>query len=243
MRRGTSASCGSQTPGLRRYCYRDDDGAERGDLGVTAFNARTESFVTLLLDVSGRARPSDIQGVSPAEAVEVLQAYAAAHAAEGVRFDGDELVIAPTPVSAAPVAEAFGSAAAYDAPAMEQQPVAMPDPEQLPSWMFEGEASAPPVSAAAPAAATIPDHESALFEGMPAAPAVAAEQVDDGGPISNDFVNLPPLEDAADAAGEKPGRKGASPLLLVLIVILVLVAGAAAAYYLGALEMLGLGLG
>lgn len=213
---------------------------------MAAFNARTESFVTLLLNVSGRARPSDIQGVSPAEAVEVLQAYAAAHAAEGVRFDGDALVVAPLPspvIDAAPAGIAFESSAAYGGPAVEPQTAVATAPEQLPSWMFEGEVPAPAAPVAAPVSMSVPDHESALFEGMPAPSPAVTPVVDDGGPVSNDFVNLPPLEDAADAASEAPARKGTSPLLMVLLVILVLVAGAAAAYYLGALEMLGLSLG
>lgn len=212
---------------------------------MAAFNARSESFVTLLLNVSGRARPSDIQGVSPAEAVEVLQAYAAAHAAEGVRFDGDALVITPMPTSAieSPAGSAFESAAAYGETAIEPPLAAAPSPEQLPSWMFEGEAPAPVAREVAPVTMSIPDHESALFEGMPAASSGVTAQVEDDGPVSNDFVNLPPLEDAADAGSEEPARKGTSPVLLVLLVILVLVAGAAAAYYFGALEMLGLSLG
>lgn len=212
---------------------------------MAAFNARTESFVTLLLNVSGRARPSDIQGVSPAEAVEVLQAYASAHAAEGVRFDGDALVVAPpqAPVAEVPAAAVFESSGVYGVPASEPQPGAAPAPEQLPSWMFEGEVPPPVAPEAAPVTAVMPDHESALFEGMPAVSPGATPQVDDDGPVSNDFVNLPPLEDAADAGSEESPRKGTSPLLMVLLVVLVLVAGAAAAYYLGALEMLGLSLG
>ena len=228
---------------MRRYCYRDVDGADRGDLGVTAFNARTDSFVTLLLNVSGRARPSDIQGVSPAEALEVLQAYAAAHAAEGVRFDGDALVIAAmtAPVSGTPASVAFETATAPET-SFEPQAAAAPAAEQLPSWMFEGEAPAPVAPVSAPDTASIPEHESALFEGVPAPQLTAPGPVDDG-PIANDFVNLPPLEDAADAGTEEPARKRTSPLLLVLLVVLVIVAVAAAAYYLGALEMLGLNIG
>lgn len=212
---------------------------------MTAFNARNESFVTLLLNVSGRARPSDIQGVSPDEALEVLQAYATAHAAEGVRFDGDALVMAamPVSVSAAPADVAFESAGSPEASFIEPQAAAAPTAEQLPSWMFEGEAPVPAAPEAASVAASIPEHESGLFESFPAPQPTAPDQVQDDGPISNDFVNLPPLEDAAEAGAEEPVRESRSPLLLILLVVLVLAAGAAAAYYLGAFEMLGLSIG
>jgi hypothetical protein len=75
---------------------------------VTALKASIESFITLLLEVSGRARPSDIQGVSPEEATAALQEYAAARPG-GVRFEGDVLLIAQQG-SSIPEADPYASA-------------------------------------------------------------------------------------------------------------------------------------
>lgn len=56
-------------------------------------NSRVESFITLLLDVSGRARPSDLEAHAPAGAEELLRQYADAHPEHSLAFEGDTLII------------------------------------------------------------------------------------------------------------------------------------------------------
>lgn len=64
---------------------------------MSGLNSRMDGFITLLLDMSGRARPSDIQGVAPAEAAELLAAYAHAHPERNLTFSGDTLTTAAVP--------------------------------------------------------------------------------------------------------------------------------------------------
>lgn len=63
-----------------------------------------ESFISLLLDVSGRARPIDLEAHVPVGAEEVLRAYAEAHPEMHLDFDGETLVLKPP--AAAPEPEA-----------------------------------------------------------------------------------------------------------------------------------------
>ncbi|MDZ4170168.1 MAG: hypothetical protein U1E26_11040 [Coriobacteriia bacterium] len=143
---------------------------------MTALNAKTDSFIALLLDVSGRARPTDLQGMAPAEASEALQQFAAVHPELALAFDGDSLGPARTATPAAPAAPA---PPAGDDGMFEFGPAATP-------------AAIEPTSAPAQAVAVPGSDESASW------PAV------DSAPSSDDFLDLPPLEGVGDAADIAP---------------------------------------
>lgn len=56
-------------------------------------NSRVDSFITLLLDVTGRARPEDLDAHTPSGADELLRMYAQAHGDRPLSFDGDSLLV------------------------------------------------------------------------------------------------------------------------------------------------------
>lgn len=118
---------------------------------VADLNARSDSFISLLLDVAGKARPSDIAGMSADEATALLQAYAAAHPERGLTFDGSQLAPAAVPAAAptaaaaapAPVAPEPYPAAAPSTPAGWESPVTTPDPYAMPATPVTGAYGAP----------------------------------------------------------------------------------------------------
>lgn len=223
-------------------------------------DARTDSFITLLLDVSGRARPSDLQGFSPAEASEMLHRYLVTHPERGLAFDGDTLMPAATAQAAAAVAAPVPPAAADDG-------------------MFEfGPAPTPaaPVTVSAPADVTPLAPETGTLVppaavGVPVADAAQPAAPIPGPPPAapSDFVELPPLEGAAEASQQRQpvpiywwllavffgllggligwlvlrhsNPQGAKTVLLVGIVVTVLtIVLMVAAFFLGAAAFLGL---
>lgn len=220
---------------------------------MAQLNNRIDTFVTLLLDVSGRARPTDLQGVQPDEAAELLRQYAAARPASGLRFEGDTLIAAPLGAvnpPAAPVDTTGFAAGAFDQPVAPQQPLTPEQPVATPSFAPDQPVMPVPSAGGGPATAGVaqaapaplPDHEAAMFEAaipeaaprFEAAPAAASADADVDG------LGLPPLEEEPTPVAKRAPGTRPSPLLIVLLVILVLVAAAAAAYYLGAFEALGL---
>ena len=219
---------------------------------MSALNPRVESFVSLLLEVSGRARPSDIQGVPAGEADGLLREYAAKYNDGRLRFEGDTLVqaasaTAPAAPSAltetAPAVDAFASVPGAAIP--EVIPAGgmpqVPD-QELPAWMIEGTPQGMP-------AAGIPSHEAGMFETGAEAPRADVSPFEFSEteqpatlstPLTDDFLELPPLEDAEGGGRAKKSRKGPSPLLIVLLVVLVLVAAAAAVVLTGVIQIPGL---
>ena len=94
-------------------------------------NRRVETFITMLLDVSGRARPADLEAHDRIGAEELLHQYAEAHPERYLAFDGGALVVsaAPEPVPE-PVFE----------PIVEPEPI----PEEVPAEPFVFDAAAIP---------------------------------------------------------------------------------------------------
>ncbi len=165
---------------------------------MTALNARTESFVTLILEVSGRVRPSDIQGVSPSEAAELLQAYVSGRPGQGLVFDGDAVVKV--------------QAGAGETPS---------------SWMFDGEVAPQPVveDQPTPVVTSMLDEESDMFEGLSA---VAAAPLSDAPISRDlvDLPPLEDAQDAIELESAKgaPSRV----LVVALVVLVIVTAAAAA---------------
>lgn len=121
-------------------------------------NSRVESFITMLLDVSGRARPVDLDAHVATGADELLQAYAAAHGEMNLAFEGDMLVLHASP-----------------------QPVAQPEPAPEPA-PIEAEALVPleePATVPEPGVASPGFDVSAIPEVVPEPqrPAAAVEPV------------------------------------------------------------------
>lgn len=111
-------------------------------MAVAKLDSRNDSFIALLLDVSGKARPEDMAGMSLEDAAALLQAFAGAHPELGLGFDGRVLAPAAVAVpvtrqSAEPVTSAQEPAAfdeAPDVPAAEpatpaESPLYVPAPE------------------------------------------------------------------------------------------------------------------
>lgn len=152
-------------------------------------NSRVESFITLLLNVTGRARPADLEAHSVVGAEELLSAYAAAHPEMGVVFDGGGLAVA---------AQAAPEPAAPPEPAIEPVTVPAPEPVAAPqpgpfdehiapaSAPFVDPASIPEVNVAAPVAplpvpepfdpAAIPAVDAGFSVVEPATPMGAVEE-------------------------------------------------------------------
>lgn len=125
---------------------------------MTRLDAKYESFITMLLSVSGKARPQDLQGISAAEAVDLLRQYAGVHAESSLGFEGDVLVAgvsaaqpAPAPVAVVPVAAAPVATDALPDYSFGPEPVgfdysaqaagfdAIPTPEQYAGQFMPGE--------------------------------------------------------------------------------------------------------
>lgn len=125
---------------------------------MTRLDAKYESFITMLLGVSGKARPTDLQGISTADAVDLLRQYAGVHAESSLGFEGDVLVVgvgasvAPqVAVPAAPVASAPAVADALPDYSFGPEPVgfdytaqpsgfeATPTPEQYANQFMPGD--------------------------------------------------------------------------------------------------------
>lgn len=153
------------------------------------------SFISLVLSVSGRVRPVDLQGIPESERAGALRAFYEANSATmPMRFDGDDLVRggggAPAPVpAAAPQAASIVEPPPAAAPSdysLASTPVAVPsyDPSapQAPVVDFMPAApAAPPADFGAPVPASIPEVM------PPASPPVA------------DFAPPAPMPPAADA--------------------------------------------
>lgn len=106
---------------------------------MAKLDPRMDSFISLLLDVSGRARPVDITGVSADEAAALLHEFATAHPEKGLSFDGQ--VLAP------------GGAASMSAPPAVAVTEAVPVMEAAPAAQDAFRAPAEPSAPAVPAVA------------------------------------------------------------------------------------------
>lgn len=124
---------------------------------MAQLDARTDDFIRLLLDVSGRARPSDLHGVAESEGASLLQAYAAAHPERSLAFADGVLAASAAPAPAAVVEPPAPVAAgpAYSEP-VAPAPAAAPADE---AW----------AASVAESPAQVPAHE-AWAEQPPAAP-------------------------------------------------------------------------
>lgn len=145
---------------------------------MAQLSPRTESFISLLLNVTGRARTADLQGVSPAEAAEILQGYAAAHPEVPLAFDGQSL--------------SYGAGTA--APAPHAVPTA---PTQAPPTATDQTAFATPVSSAPTTPAPIPDSFGAVEAPQSFPPAAAPQALDpafpgSAVPVEGEAFQVPP---------------------------------------------------
>lgn len=164
---------------------------------MSNLNTKTDNFISMLLSVSGRARPIDIQGMDSVQAAELLREYAAAHPEARLGFEGESLVPggtaaappAPAPVAPAPVAPAPTAAVAPEA-----------------SFEFGPADPFPSVPQVVPQATDV--------AGIPPVGADA--------PVASDFVDLPPLDGVGDAADMKK-KRGPSPVIIIAGAVLVLV--------------------
>lgn len=221
-------------------------------------NARTDTFVELVLNVSGRARVSDLADMMPPDAaLALLQAYKAAHPELPLFFDGDALVYGvPASEAVQPLAAPvpYGVPAAVDVPpAAPAPPVApaavvgaadfaaeVPAPvdsasasvpaEELPSWYFEDGSGVP----TAPLDVTPPAPADLGMSAEYAAPddAAAAVQSTSQPPMPGDtadFVDLPAGEFAMPGDGEAGSEKPKRTRVLIYALVAVLVIAVLAA--------------
>lgn len=177
---------------------------------MSNLNARMDNFIGMLLDVSGRARPSDLQGVDLNEAANLLREYAAAHPEARVGFDGEALVVgasgsAPAPAPVPDVAAAAIPAAAVAAASPESFEFGPADPfPSVPQVVAGGTATGPDTSGQTP--------------------------------VPSDFMELPPLEGIGDAS--EITKKGPSAVIIIAVAILVVaIIAVAAAAVLGYIEL------
>jgi hypothetical protein len=166
---------------------------------VADLDARTESFIAMLLGVSGRARPQDLQGIAPSDAAEVLRKYAEANAAMGVLFDGQALTISarpaptpvPTPVPEVPLAPPADEAA-WNVPSAP-----VPSSFAESQATFETTPAIPEVGAQAPALSEEPIFVPAPPEGEDFPPGIPPLVEPALAPSLSEPVELAPLEPPA----------------------------------------------
>lgn len=185
---------------------------------MAQLNSKYESFISMLLGVSGRARPGDIQGVAEDEAIEILRAYAAKYSENALGFEGDVLVIGVAP-------------AAAPAPAV---PPVTDAPIQPAVDPFVAPPAVEPVAQAVEPVADFsfgPDPSS--FEFGPALDANAFTI-----PAETGFDDIAPSFEPESGEGPAPSRKRSGlPLYLwILLAIVLLVAAAGIAFITGVLD-------
>jgi hypothetical protein len=140
---------------------------------MAGLDARSDSYIELLLDLSGRARVSDLSAMGPEQAASLLQAYASAHPEKGIAFDGDVLAPAPAaqpPVEAAPAPEPPPAATETAPWAVDLSAPTAPDPYATPAAPDYGPASPTPDTYAQPSAPEAPQIMPEAPQVMPEAP-------------------------------------------------------------------------
>ncbi len=191
---------------------------------MAGLTPRMDSFIQLLLDVSGRARPSDLQNVSENEAAELLAAFAAAHPESGAVYDGNTLAITAAPQPAvAPVASIEPPAPEYGTPvariaeyAAAPVPASIPavavDPaaqSDLPAWVFEDGAGQAGADSTWPSTDAVADAAPAWQEQVtPSAPQAEANL----SPAHEMFTTESPSEYYAPAPSPESYAMQAQPM-------------------------------
>lgn len=124
---------------------------------MAGLDARTDSFISMLLDVTGRVRPGDLPSVSEFDLPTTMRAFIDAHPERQLALDNGILS----------QADAFAAPAA--APAASAAPVVVPPPAQVPPEfeLVPAAAVATPAQPAEPA----PDPAPAFDPGEPLTPA------------------------------------------------------------------------
>lgn len=177
---------------------------------MAELNARNDSFISMLMQVSGRARPRDIHGMSEVEALELLRAYMAAHPEQPLAMADDVLVYAPTPVPAAPEVP----------PAVPvETPVPMPEPEPVTPSPAPVELPVPEFAPQPPApefpAAPVPEPVPFAPEPLPVEP--AEPLIIPGGPVDgasasvDSAAELPSWYYEEAVLPPQPGEQSATP--------------------------------
>lgn len=113
---------------------------------VAQLDKRNDDFIRMLLDVSGRARPADLHGIDEAQAIELLQAYVAAHPerplaiSDGVLSPAVPTVVEPVPAPVeVPVHEAWAAVPAVPdlGPGLGTPAAGQSPQSEIPSWVYE----------------------------------------------------------------------------------------------------------
>lgn len=235
---------------------------------MAELNARNDSFISLLLNVSGKARVVDLQGMTPDDARALLATYRDVHGDLPLALEGDTLSFgsassapaapAAAAVPAAPAPEAFSPAPAPVEPFAPPQPApaaavpgadfafSVPDPAAAaytPSAPAGEQLPAWMTEEPAPAA---PEAWGAELAGSPDDFATSVPVSDFAGevvaPVQSDGAlgdPIPALQDAA-AEASAPAKKGPSKTLLVLLGVLLVVVIALAVWLLafGGMDLL-----
>lgn len=170
---------------------------------VAQLDARTDDFIRMLLDVSGRARPADLHGVSADDAASLLQAYAAAHPERPLAFTDGVLAVTAAPPAPEPEpaweppapAESAYSEPAYAGPAYAPAPAEQPAVPAHEAW-----AATPPAAAPADQA---PDSEipAWVYEDQTATVPPSAPQTSE---LLDAYAPAPTAVPAPDAAAYAP---------------------------------------
>lgn len=151
---------------------------------VATLGPKNDSFIELLLDLAGRARPADMTAMGREEAIALLQAYAAAHPEKNLAFDGETLsevlAASPAPAPAAPAAP-------------PEVPVA--DPAAMPAWGVEvGAPPAPETYGLPPEAPQVPDFGAAMQGTYPPSPPADVTEGGVGSPQPVSPFEMPDLQ-------------------------------------------------
>jgi hypothetical protein len=153
---------------------------------LAGLDARTDSFMSMLLDVTGRVRPGDLPSVSEFDLPATMQAYIDAHPERQLAIDNG--ILSQADASAAPAA-----------------PVVVPPPAQVPPE-FELVPAAAVAAPAQPAEPT-PDPAPAFDPGVPFTPtapeAVASAAVAEE-PVHELVFQALPLDDTPELAPPPP---------------------------------------
>jgi hypothetical protein len=141
---------------------------------LAGLDARTDSFISMLLDVTGRLRPGDLPSVSEFDLPSTMQAYIDAHPERQLALDNGILsqadataapatpAVVPPPAQVPPEFELV-PAAAIAAPAQPAEPAPDPAPAFDPGEPFT---PAAPEAATPAAVAEEPVHE-LVFQALP----------------------------------------------------------------------------
>jgi hypothetical protein len=212
---------------------------------VAKLDLKTTSMIQLVLQVNGRARSDDLQGLSADAANEALRAYHALHSTtEPMYFEGDSLVIGPaTPGAVTPFAAPASAPVEFGAPVTDfgapagTAPV-FNVPEVTPAAPAVQDFTAAPVTPGvvdfgmpAPSAPPVTDF------GVTPAPVPSAFETPAPAPApAFDFSEIPPAAPVPQFS-EEPKRSSSRLLLLLVLLVAVVLAAVVALGWSGLIDL------